>query len=128
GTPAYLAPEQLLSLPVDERSDLFSMGATLYEAATGRVPFTGEREMAVLYAVLNEDPPSFSELGVVAPEGLEQVLRMALRKEPELRYVSAEAMAADLARVSEHHREGLAGGPTLVAGALEARTTASAGP
>ena len=126
GTPAYLAPEQLLSLPVDHRADIFSLGATLYEAVAGRRAFGAEHEMAVLYSVLNEDPPAFVEIGLEAPEGLESVLRMALRKEAELRYQSAVDMLADIEQLLAAEEGRLTAPLALKASPVEARRGAAA--
>ncbi len=89
GTPGYMAPEQVLGHPVDERADLFATGVILYEALTGRRPFTGASTVQVLSAVLHEDPPSLTgnPLGVFDPP-----LRRALAKPPDQRFASAREM------------------------------------
>jgi tetratricopeptide (TPR) repeat protein len=90
GTPGYMAPEQVLGHPVNERADLFATGVVLYEALTGRRPFVGESAVQVLSAVLHEDPPTLTgnPLGVFDPP-----LRRALAKPPDQRFASAREMA-----------------------------------
>ena len=94
GTPHYLAPEQLASGAVDARSDLFAVGAILYELLTGRQAFGGRNLVEVFHAVMHDEPPPLG--GSVAVANIDRVLRRALSKKPERRHPSAEAMAGDL--------------------------------
>jgi len=94
GTPHYLAPEQLASGAVDARSDLFAVGAILYELLTGRQAFGGRNLVEVFHAVMHDEPPPLG--GSVAVANIDRVLRRALSKKPERRHASAEAMAGDL--------------------------------
>lgn len=94
GTPAYKSPEQTRGEKVDPRSDLWALGVVLYEMVTGRVPFGGEYEQAVIYAILNEPPRPLD--GAFPPE-LAEVVERALAKDPAARYATAEEMEADLA-------------------------------
>jgi eukaryotic-like serine/threonine-protein kinase len=89
GTVAYMSPEQLRAKGVDHRSDIFSVGAILYEMLTGRRAFRGETEVDTITAVLREDPPEIdlSQPGVPLP--LQQIVRHCLEKEPEKRFQSA---------------------------------------
>lgn len=96
GTPAYKSPEQTRGEGIDPRSDLWALGVVLYEMVTGRVPFGGEYEQAVIYAILNEPVPPLEGL----PEDLAAVILRALEKNTEARYQTAEEMEADLAAVS----------------------------
>ena len=80
GTPAYVAPEQIEGDEVDARADVYSLGCLLYECLTGEAPYPRESELAVLWAHLNDPPPS--------PPGLEDVMAKALAKRPEERYAS----------------------------------------
>ena len=91
GTPAYKSPEQTLGEKVDSRSDLWALGVVLYEMVTGRVPFGGEYEQAVIYSILNE-PPRPVESGVF-PSQLSEVIERALAKDPAERYQTAEELA-----------------------------------
>ncbi|HYU34041.1 MAG TPA: protein kinase [Thermoanaerobaculia bacterium] len=97
GTPAYKSPEQTRGEKVDPRSDLWALGVVLYEMVTGRVPFGGDYEQAVIYAILNE-PPRPLEAGRFPPE-LVAVIERALAKDPAARYATAEEMEEDLGRV-----------------------------
>jgi tetratricopeptide (TPR) repeat protein len=89
GTPGYMAPEQILGHPVDERADLFAAGVVFYEALVGRRPFGGESAVQVLSAVLHEEP---STLAGTPFEAFDASLRRALSKPPERRYDSARDM------------------------------------
>ena len=92
GTPSYMSPEQVASHTVDHRTDLFSMGITLYEMLTGRKPFQGDSVITITYNIMNVQPP----MPVGVPAALQQILQRALAKDPNLRYQNAAAMAADL--------------------------------
>jgi eukaryotic-like serine/threonine-protein kinase len=96
GTPAYMSPEQARGLPVDSRSDLFSLGAILYEMATGERPFARPSPAETLAAVL-EARPSFVPLErAPVPDRLKAVVRRCLAKSPAERYDDARALAEDL--------------------------------
>ena len=92
GTPSYMSPEQVASHTVDHRTDLFSMGITLYEMLTGRKPFVGDSVITITYNIMNIQP--IMPVGV--PAALQQILQRALAKDPNMRYQNAAAMAADL--------------------------------
>ena len=92
GTPSYMSPEQVASHTVDHRTDLFSLGITLYEMLTGRKPFVGDSVITITYNIMNIQPTM--PVGVPAP--LQQILQRALAKDPALRYQNAAQMAADL--------------------------------
>jgi serine/threonine-protein kinase len=100
GTAQYLSPEQARGAPVDQRSDLYSVGIVLYEMLTGRVPFTGDTPLEIAMRHLSAIPTPPSELRSDVPPDLDLVVLRALAKDPEDRYQSAEEMAADLARVA----------------------------
>ncbi|MGA7399770.1 MAG: protein kinase [Candidatus Sulfotelmatobacter sp.] len=93
GTVAYMSPEQLRAKGIDHRSDIFSVGAILYEMLTGRRAFRGETEVDTITAILREDPPEIdlSQPGVPVP--LQQIVRHCLEKEPEKRFQSARDLA-----------------------------------
>ncbi len=99
GTASYLSPEQARGEPVDERSDIYSLGVVLYEMLTGRPPFTGDSPVAVAYRHVNEPPEPPSRLAPDVPPDLEAVVMRCLAKNPENRYGSAEDLRADLERV-----------------------------
>jgi eukaryotic-like serine/threonine-protein kinase len=93
GTPAYMSPEQIMGLPVDGRSDLFSAGVILYQFLTGERPFSGSAA-TTMQKVLREDPLPPSSLNVQAPFEMDAIMRKALAKRPEDRYQSAAEFAA----------------------------------
>jgi serine/threonine-protein kinase len=97
GTPRYMAPEQVLGHAVDERTDIFAVGAVLYEALAGRPAFVGTTVVEVLSATLHESPPALS--GSAAVVSMDRVLRRALSKKPAERFVSAEEMSRALAAI-----------------------------
>ncbi|MGB2959012.1 MAG: tetratricopeptide repeat protein, partial [Bacteroidota bacterium] len=99
GTLGYMAPEQIRAEGGDARSDIFSFGVVLYEILTGRMPFRGEHDAAMMYSILNEDPePLQNHLPDASPE-LIHTLNRALEKDPGDRYQSAGDMVIDLRRL-----------------------------
>ena len=99
GTPLYLSPEQARGAKVDGRSDLFALGALLYECLTGRPAFSGANVIEIGAQVLHFDPPPPSRLNPRVTPELDRLVLKALSKKPEDRFQSAEEMAAELARV-----------------------------
>jgi serine/threonine protein kinase len=99
GTAQYLSPEQARGAPVDQRSDIYSLGVVLHELLTGVVPFTGDTpvEIAMKHLSAIPEPPSRKRPDV--PRELDLVVVRALAKNPDDRYASADEMDADLARV-----------------------------
>ncbi len=98
GTPRYMAPEQVTGDGLDARSDLFAMGAILFEMLAGRPAFTGRNAVEILHATLYEQPPALS--GSPAVAAVDRVIRRALAKRPAERPASADAMAEELRAVS----------------------------
>jgi serine/threonine protein kinase/tetratricopeptide (TPR) repeat protein len=99
GTLAYMAPEQIQGGEVDHRSDIFSFGVLLFEMLTGKLPFRGEHEAAMVYSIVNEEAESLTTyLPDAAPELL-HIVNRALEKDPEDRYQSAHEMSIDLRRL-----------------------------
>ncbi len=97
GTIAYMSPEQARGLPVDHRTDHFSLGVTLYEMLAGSRPFRGETGADVLAAIIKEDPPPLSSRVEGLPPPLLALLDRCLSKEPRDRYASTRDLARDLA-------------------------------
>jgi serine/threonine-protein kinase len=98
GTASYLSPEQAQSQPVDQRSDIYSLGVALYEMVTGRPPFSGDSPVMVASKHVLEQPTPPSKLNAdVSPE-LEAVIMKAMAKNPDNRYQDADEMKADLER------------------------------
>jgi serine/threonine protein kinase len=100
GTVAYMSPEQLRGKTVDHRSDIFSVGAILYEMLTGRRAFHGETEVDTITAVLREDPPEIELEKANIPVLFEQIVRHCLEKDPQNRFQSARDLAFALDTVS----------------------------
>ena len=99
GTAAYMSPEQARSEAVDRRTDIWSLGAILYEMLAGRPSFPGEYTPAILYAIINTNPEPVTGLRSGIPLGLERVVTKALTKNPEERYQHTDELAADLKAV-----------------------------
>jgi serine/threonine-protein kinase len=99
GTAQYLSPEQARGSPVDQTSDLYSVGVVLYELLTGQVPFTGDTPLEIAMKHLSEVPKPPSELRPEVPHDLDLVVLRALAKDPDDRYQTAEEMDKDLERV-----------------------------
>jgi len=95
GTPAYMSPEQIMGLPVDGRSDLFSAGVILYQFLTGERPFSGT-STTTMRKVLEENPLPPSRFNVQAPAAMDAVVHKALAKRPEDRFQTANEFAAAL--------------------------------
>lgn len=100
GTPAYMSPEQALGdeARIGPRTDVYGLGATLYEVLTGRPPVDGRTEAQVRRRVLRSDPRPIPDAAGVAPRDLATIVQKCLRKEPDERYGTAEALAQDLHR------------------------------
>lgn len=98
GTAPYLSPEQARGEAIDARSDLFSLGATLYQAATGASPFQGGTRAEIANAIVNEVPAAPRRLNAGLSRELERIVGKALEKDPARRYQSAVELQADLAR------------------------------
>ncbi|MCO6449289.1 MAG: protein kinase [Caldilineales bacterium] len=93
GTPEYMSPEQAEGRLVDGRSDVYSLGIVTHHMLTGAPPFHGENTRATLHAHVNEAPPDPRQTNPQLPEGVTRVLRIALAKSPDQRYVTAEAFS-----------------------------------
>jgi len=96
GSPKYMSPEQVIGKRADHRSDIFSLGAILYEMLTGAAPFTGESVNAVMYQIVNFVPPAPSAINPAAPAALDSVVGRMLGKALEDRFQSAAEIARSL--------------------------------
>jgi serine/threonine-protein kinase len=99
GTAQYISPEQAQGRPLGPSSDLYSLGVTLYELVTGRLPFDADTPVAVALKQVNEQPVPVRQIRPSVPASLEAVIMRALRKDPAERYISAKEMRTDLKRV-----------------------------
>jgi serine/threonine protein kinase len=105
GSPSYMSPEQVQSLELSNRSDLYSLGAVMYELLTGSRPFRAGNLAKLLHQIVYATPPPIHTLREEIPEDLENVVATALLKEPEQRYKSGLDFAADLTRVHQKLRQ-----------------------
>jgi serine/threonine protein kinase len=93
GTAGYMSPEQVRGLSIDQRSDIFSFGAVLYEALSGRRAFHGESAVESLNAILKEEPPDLNETNTKVNPQLEKIVRRCLEKKPDRRFHSAHDLS-----------------------------------
>ena len=105
GSPMYMSPEQITAgrLPLDHRTDIYSLGATLYELLTLQPPFPGQQRDQVLAQVIHKDPPKPRSVNPRIPKDLETICMKAMEKDPDRRYQTAELLAEDLRRFVNRH-------------------------
>jgi serine/threonine-protein kinase len=101
GTPAYMSPEQIEGRPLDQRTDIFSLGILLCEMATGQRPFKGDTAMAIMTSILRDAPSQLNELNPGLPEHLGRIARHCLQKDPDERYQSALDVRNELKALQE---------------------------
>jgi serine/threonine protein kinase len=106
GTIQYMSPEQALAKPVDHRTDIFSLGTSLYQMATGRLPFSGETPTETLNLVINANPEAIARFNPKIPYELERIIRKCLEKEPDRRYQSARDLLIDLRHLQRESTSG----------------------
>lgn len=104
GTLFYMSPEQAQREQIDHRSDIFSFGIVLYEMLTGKLPFTGEYEAAVIYSILNETPVTMLKYNPDIPGHLSKIVSKALEKKPDLRHQTASEIIAELKESPNHEK------------------------
>src|SRR6202521_3395563 len=100
GSLAYMSPEQVKCEPIDARSDLYSVGVSLYEMVTGQKPFRGDSNFSIMQAQLQQTPRPPIEVKADLPESLNQIILMAMSKEPARRFQSADAFRNALKNVA----------------------------
>src|SRR5215831_4170513 len=101
GTLPYMSPEQALGKPLDRRTDLFSFGVTLYEMATGQMPFRGDTSGVLLLSIVQESPVAPVSLNLDVPAELGRIINKCLEKDCESRYQRASEIRADLQKLRE---------------------------
>src|SRR5262249_51410615 len=99
GTPAYMAPEQITGQSVSPQTDIFSVGAVLYELLTGTRPFHADTLQSVMYKIVSEPPPELTKSIAGVPPALDAIVKRALAKDPKDRYPNATEMANDLTKL-----------------------------
>jgi serine/threonine protein kinase len=123
GTVAYMSPEQSRGEDVDHRTDIWSFGAMLYEMLTGRRPFRGDRDQAVIHSILNDEPDPITGLRTGVPIELERIVRKAMAKRADERYQHVDDLIADLRSL----KRGLDSGTATVSVPAGAPATKRAG-
>jgi serine/threonine protein kinase/Tfp pilus assembly protein PilF len=109
GTVAYMSPEQARGAEVDARTDIWSLGVVLYEMVTGRPPFRGDYEQAVIYQILNETPEQVTAIRPDAPKELARIVAKALARKAADRYLRAQDFKKDLESLQRSRRSGTSG-------------------
>ncbi|MDR2638012.1 MAG: serine/threonine protein kinase, partial [Zoogloeaceae bacterium] len=99
GSPAYMSPEQLKSYPLNQKTDLYSLGIVLFQLLTGRLPFRAKNQAALVYKIMNMDPPLVSRLNPGVPNKLDAILKKAMEKDLYSRYSNGAEFAKDLSTV-----------------------------
>ena len=99
GSPAYMSPEQIKSYPLNQKTDLYSLGIVLFHLLTGRLPFRAKNPAQLVYKIINADPPSASQLNPDVPEAMDVVIRKSLEKDLYSRYKNGAEFAKDLTAV-----------------------------
>ncbi len=106
GSPSYMSPEQVAGKKTDGRSDLFSLGVTLYQLLSGCLPFTGESVATLMYQIANQKTPVIRKVRASLPISISRLINKSLQKNPDKRFQSGEAMAEGLRKCRTHFRGG----------------------
>ncbi len=124
GTPAYMSPEQAEGRPVDARSDIFSLGAVLYEMLAGRRPFAGNSDLGVITSILRDQPPPVRTLRPDVPASVQAIVDRCLAKDPSARYATCRR-AAHGSRCGARSADPAGGGRVAAAGRRDPRGAAA---
>jgi eukaryotic-like serine/threonine-protein kinase len=114
GTVAYMSPEQAEGKPVDQRSDIFSLGVMLHEMAIGERPFKGDTNVSIISSILKDTPSSITDLNPALPADLARIVRRALAKDPSRRYQTATDLRNELEELKQTMDSGATATATLV--------------
>jgi serine/threonine-protein kinase len=126
GTFQYMSPEQIEGKELDGRSDIFSLGAVLYEMLTGQRAFLGKSQLSVASAILEKEPMPIGSLKPLTPPALDHAIRRCLMKEPERRWQSAADLADELHWIGESGSQASVAGPSVTHSKLRERLTQAA--
>jgi Tol biopolymer transport system component len=113
GTFQYMAPEQLEGKEADARSDIWALGCVLYEMTTGKRAFEGKSQASLIAAIMNQEPPSLSQLAPMAPPVLERLVKQCLAKDPDDRWQSAGDLKRELAWIASQGLAPMGAAPTV---------------
>ena len=103
GSPAYMSPQQVREVPLDHRTDIYSLGVVMFELLTGRLPFESDNNYSLLYRIANETLPLPSDLRADVPEALDRIVRRATESDIEHRYQDWAEFSHDLALAFRNH-------------------------
>ncbi len=130
GTPNYISPEAGKGDPIDNRSDIYSLGVVLYELLTGTLPFSANTPAAIIYKHVYEPPPPMREVAPDVPPFLEEICLRMMAKEPKDRYPNAKALLSDLNEFKRHSEHYMKGGarrtPAIGSGSFSGESTLAA--
>ena len=99
GSPAYMSPEQIKGYPLNQKTDLYSLGVVMFQLLTGRLPFRAANQATMVYRIINTETPAVTALNPNLPAGLDSVMRRALEKDLYSRYKNGAEFAKDLSAV-----------------------------
>lgn len=103
GSPAYMSPQQIREMPVDQRTDIYSLGVVMYQLLTGRLPFDGDNNYTLVYRITHEQAPLPSEVRPSIPVALDAIVQRAMEKELDCRYQDWAEFSQDLALAFRNH-------------------------